>query len=133
VKCTFYDGFSHYCLLCCSTDPSVQVSAYSNVSSSSGPIAYVDLYGLKPGAVYYCKAFATDDVNKKCAAFKDQNSEVAAVAVVSVAVAFVVSISFGALMTIICVRCCHISRQRHRKCDIDSCPTSTDIHDVVGS
>ena len=68
VKCTFYDGFSHYCLLCCSTDTSVQVSAYSNVSSSSGPFAYVNLYGLKPGAVYYCKAFATDDVNKKCAA-----------------------------------------------------------------
>ncbi|KAL5494262.1 hypothetical protein EMCRGX_G015559 [Ephydatia muelleri] len=60
VKCTFYDGFSHYCLLCCSTDTSVQVSAYSNVSSSSGPIAYADLYGLKSGAVYYCKAFATD-------------------------------------------------------------------------
>ena len=63
----------------------------------------------------------------------DQNSEVAAVAVVSVAVAFVVSISFGALMTIICVRCCHISRQQHRKCDIDICPTSTDIYDMVGS
>ena len=70
VKCTFYDGFSHYCLLCCSTDPSVQVSAYSNVSSSSGPITNIDLYGLKPGAVYYCKAFATDDLNTKCAAPK---------------------------------------------------------------
>ena len=70
MKCRFYDGFSHYCLLCCSTDTSAQVSAYSNVSSSSGLIAYVVLYGLKPGAVYYCKAFATDDVNKKCAASK---------------------------------------------------------------
>ena len=67
VQCTFYDGLSHYCLLCCSTDPSVQVSAYSNVSSSSGSIANVSLYGLKPGAVYYCKASATDDVTTACA------------------------------------------------------------------
>ncbi|KAL5494266.1 hypothetical protein EMCRGX_G015563 [Ephydatia muelleri] len=150
VKCTFYDGFSHYCLLCCSTDPSVQVSAYSNVSSSSGPIAYVDLYGLKPGAVYYCKAFATNDVNKKFAAFKrtvtngvaqfevniDQNvptHKAIVVAGISVAVTFVESFSLGAVMAIICVHLYHISRQKYRKCDINISSMSTDFYDVVGS
>ena len=65
VKCTFFNGLSHYCLLCCSTEPSVQVSAYSNVSHSSGSIAYVDLYGLKLGAIYCCETFATDELSTK--------------------------------------------------------------------
>ena len=67
VMCTFNDGLSHYCLLCCSTDPSVQVSAYSNISSISGSVVTVSLY-VKPGAVYYCKAPAADDVITSCPA-----------------------------------------------------------------
>ena len=52
---------------------------------------------------------------------------------ISIAVTFVVSFSLGALMAVICVCFCHISREQHRKRNINICPTSTDFYDVVGS
>ena len=36
-------------------------------------------------------------------------------------------------MAIICVQLYHISRQKHRKCDINIFSMSTDFYDVVGS
>ena len=66
VRCTFSDGLSHYCLLCCSTDQSQQGYAYSNISGFIGSVVTVGLYGMKAGAVYYCKPSAVGDGTVGC-------------------------------------------------------------------
>lgn len=48
---------------------------------------------------------------------------------ISVSVTFVV-FSLGAMMGIVCMHLCHISRQKHKTPVIS--PTSTDVYDLVG-
>ena len=60
-QCSFWDNQS-YCLVCCSTDPSVSPdSSVYNISTSRGTEVTVDLDGLTSGQMYYCKAAATNN------------------------------------------------------------------------
>ena len=69
IPCTFLDGSSHYCMVCCSTDPSVPVGLAGSgyLSSTSGPSVSVSLQGLTSGQMYYCKAAATNTNSNNCA------------------------------------------------------------------
>ena len=67
IPCTFLDGSSHYCMVCCSTDPSVppDSSVYS-ISTTRGTEVTVSLQGLTSGQMYYCKAAATNTNSNNC-------------------------------------------------------------------
>ena len=61
IVCSFSNNQSFYCMVCCSTDPSVppDSSVYS-ISTTRGTEVTVSLQGLTSGQMYYCKAAATN-------------------------------------------------------------------------
>ena len=60
IGCSFLNNQSYYCLICCSTDPSVPPASYVySISTTSGTDVTVSLGGLTSGQMYYCKAAAT--------------------------------------------------------------------------
>ena len=65
IGCLFSQSF--YCVVCCSTDPSVPPdSSVYNISTSRGTEVTVDLDGLTSGQMYYCKAAATNTNSASC-------------------------------------------------------------------
>ena len=66
INCTFLDGSSHYCLVCCSTDPSVPAGSVGYLSSTKGPSVSVSLQSLGSNQTYYCKASATNTTSANC-------------------------------------------------------------------
>ena len=67
ISCLFLKNQSFYCVVCCSTDPSVPPdSSVYNISTSRGTEVTVDLDGLTSGQMYYCKAAATNTTSASC-------------------------------------------------------------------
>ena len=67
IGCSFLHNQSFYCVVCCSTDPSVPPdSSVYNISTSRGTEVTVDLDGLTSGQMYYCKAAATNTNSASC-------------------------------------------------------------------
>ena len=67
IPCTFLDGSSYYCMVCCSTDPSVPPhSSVCNISTTRGTEVTVSLQDLTSGQMYYCKAAATNTKSNNC-------------------------------------------------------------------
>ena len=66
MNCTFLDGSSHYCVVCCSSDPSVPAGSVGYLSSTSGPSVSVSLQSLGSNQMYYCKAAATNSNSASC-------------------------------------------------------------------
>ena len=65
IGCSFNQSF--YCVVCCSTDPSVPPdSSVYNVSSTRGTVVTVYLGDLTSGQMYYCKASATNTTSANC-------------------------------------------------------------------
>ena len=65
VRCSFNQSF--YCVVCCSTDPSVPPdSSVYNISTTRGTEVTVSLQGLTSGHMYYCKAAATNTNSNNC-------------------------------------------------------------------
>eukprot|EP00731_Ephydatia_muelleri_P011203 Em0006g97a len=67
IPCTFLDGSSHYCMVCCSPSVPVGLAGPGYLSSTSGPSVSVSLQGLTSGQMYYCKAAATNTNSNNCA------------------------------------------------------------------
>ena len=66
INCTFLDGSSNYCVVCCSSDPSVPAGSVGYLSSTSGPSVSVSLQSLGSNQMYYCKASATNTNSANC-------------------------------------------------------------------
>ena len=67
ISCLFLNNQSFYCVVCCSTDPSVPPdSSVYNISTSRGTEVTVDLDGLTRGQMYYCKVAATNTTSASC-------------------------------------------------------------------
>ncbi|KAL5500738.1 hypothetical protein EMCRGX_G012336 [Ephydatia muelleri] len=66
IPCTFLDGSSHYCMVCCSPSLPVGLAGSGYLSSTSGPSVSVSLQGLTSGQMYYCKAAATNTNSNNC-------------------------------------------------------------------
>ena len=67
IGCSFRNNQS-YCVVCCSTDPSVPLnSSVYNISTTRGTEVAVSLQGLTIGQMYYCKAAATNTNSTHCA------------------------------------------------------------------
>ena len=67
ITCAFQNHQSFYCVVCCSTDPSVPPdSSVYNVSSTRGTEVTVDLGDLTSSQMYYCKAAATNTTSANC-------------------------------------------------------------------
>ncbi|KAL5500412.1 hypothetical protein EMCRGX_G011970 [Ephydatia muelleri] len=68
IECLFFYCQSFYCVVCCSTDPSVPPdSSVYNISTTRGTEVTVSLQGLTSGQMYYCKAAATNTNSNNCA------------------------------------------------------------------
>ena len=68
ISCTFANNQSFYCVVCCSTDPSVPPdSSVYNISTTKSTKVTVSLQGLTSGQLYYCKAAATSNNSAYCA------------------------------------------------------------------
>ena len=68
IRCSFLNNQSFYCVVCCSTDPSVPPdSSVYNISTTSGTEVTVSLQGLTSGQMYYCNAAATNTNSTRCA------------------------------------------------------------------
>ena len=68
IGCSFSNNQFFYCVVCCSTDPSVPpVSSVYNISTTRGTEVTVSLQGLTSGQMYYCKAAATNTNSNNCA------------------------------------------------------------------
>eukprot|EP00731_Ephydatia_muelleri_P003815 Em0001g3815a len=68
VDCSFLNNQSFYCMVCCSTDPSVPPdSSVYNISTTRGTEVTVFLQGLTSGQMYFCKAAATNKNSAHCA------------------------------------------------------------------
>ena len=68
IDCSFFYCQSFYCMVCCSTDPSVPPdSSVYNISTNRGTEVTVSLQGLPSGQMYYCKAAATNTNSNNCA------------------------------------------------------------------
>ncbi|KAL5500402.1 hypothetical protein EMCRGX_G011959 [Ephydatia muelleri] len=67
IDCTFLNNQSLYCVVCCSTDPSVPPdSSVYNISTTRGTEVTVSLQGLTSGQMYYCTAAGTDAYSSSC-------------------------------------------------------------------
>ena len=67
IPCTFLDGSSHYCMVCCSPSVPVGLAGSGYLSSTNGSSVTVSLQGLTSGQMYYCKAAATNTNSNNCA------------------------------------------------------------------
>eukprot|EP00731_Ephydatia_muelleri_P011256 Em0006g150a len=67
IYCTFLDGSSHYCMVCCSPSLPVDLAGSGYLSSTRGTEVTVSLQGLTSGQMYYCKAAATNTNSNNCA------------------------------------------------------------------
>eukprot|EP00731_Ephydatia_muelleri_P011278 Em0006g172a len=68
IGCSFSTNQCFYCVVCCSTDPSVPPdSSVCNISTTRGTEVTVSLQGLTSGQMYYCKAAATNTNSNNCA------------------------------------------------------------------
>ena len=68
IACSFLNNQSFYCMVCCSTDPSVPPdSSVYNISTTRSTEVSVSLQGLTSGQMYYCKAAATNTNSNNCA------------------------------------------------------------------
>ena len=67
IYCTFLDGSSHYCVVCCSPSVPVGLAGSGYLSSTRGTEVTVSLQGLTSGQMYYCKAAATNTNSNNCA------------------------------------------------------------------
>ena len=66
IGCSFLSNQS-YCVVCCSTDPSVPPdSSLYNISTTRGTDVIVSLQGLTSGQMYYCKAAASNISSTRC-------------------------------------------------------------------
>ena len=67
IGCSFLNHQSLYCVVCCSTDPSVPPdSSVYNISTNRGTEVTVSLQGLTSGQMYYCTAAGTDANSSSC-------------------------------------------------------------------
>ncbi|KAL5500397.1 hypothetical protein EMCRGX_G011952 [Ephydatia muelleri] len=67
IDCKFLNNQSFYCVVCCSTDPSVPPdSSVYNISTTRGTEVTVSLQGLTSGQMYYCTAAGTDANSSSC-------------------------------------------------------------------
>eukprot|EP00731_Ephydatia_muelleri_P011279 Em0006g173a len=66
IPCTFLDGSSHYCMVCCSPSVPVGLAGSGYLSTTNGPSVSVSLQGLTSGQMYYCKAAATNTNSNNC-------------------------------------------------------------------
>eukprot|EP00731_Ephydatia_muelleri_P033825 Em0039g11a len=67
IGCSFLNNQSFYCVVCCSTDPSVPPdSSVYNISTTRGTEVTVSLQGLTSGQMYYCTAAGTDANSSSC-------------------------------------------------------------------
>eukprot|EP00731_Ephydatia_muelleri_P033829 Em0039g15a len=67
IGCSFLNNQSFYCMVCCSTDPSVPPdSSVYNISTTRGTEVTVSLQGLTSGQMYYCTAAGTDANSSSC-------------------------------------------------------------------
>ena len=67
IPCTFLDGSSHYCMVCCSPSVPMGLAGSGYLSSTNGSSVSVSLQGLTSGQMYYCKAAATNTNSNNCA------------------------------------------------------------------
>ena len=68
ISCSFLNNQSFYCMVCCSTDPSVPPdSSVYNISTTRGTEVTVSLQNLTSGQMYHCKAAATTTKSSRCA------------------------------------------------------------------
>ena len=67
IYCTFLDGSSHYCMVCCSPSVPVGLAGSGYLSSTNGSSVSVSLQGLTSSQMYYCKAAATNTNSNNCA------------------------------------------------------------------
>ena len=67
-NCSFLNNQSFYCMVCCSTDPSVPPdSSVYNISTTKGTEVTVSQQGLISGQMYFCKVAATNSNSTCCA------------------------------------------------------------------
>lgn len=124
IQCSFWNDHSLYCVVCCSTDPSVppDLSVY-NISLTRGTEVSVHLDGLASDQVYYCKAAATSNnshsLNCTIPGFRGVNSvisfktlspskkvknSVTVIATIIPALLFAVIVSLIVVVACVCVR-----------------------------
>ena len=67
IDCSLFYYQTFYCVVCCSTDPSVPPdSSVYNISTTRGTEVTVSLQGFTSGQMYYCKAAATNTNSNNC-------------------------------------------------------------------
>ena len=67
IGCSFLNNHTFYCVVCCSTDPSVPLdSSVYHISTARDTKVIVSLQNLKRGQMYYCKAAATNTNSTSC-------------------------------------------------------------------
>eukprot|EP00731_Ephydatia_muelleri_P027499 Em0019g372a len=130
IGCSFLRNQSFYCMVCCSTDPSVppETSVY-NISTTKGTEVNVSLQGLTSDQMYYCKAAATNTNSTKCTGpvvggvkiyfslippTKSTDVFLTSIDVIGITIAssFVVFFSLGALVVTCC--CCCVMKRRSK-------------------
>eukprot|EP00731_Ephydatia_muelleri_P011196 Em0006g90a len=159
IGCSFSNNPFFYCVVCCSTDPSVPPdSSVYNISTTRGTEVTVSLQGLTSGQMYYCKAAATNTNSNNCAGpvvggVKVYCSFMALSTVctsgascgasigtstavgISVAMTFILSFSLGGLVTAIIICGCYNPRRFSSKTTKSPPPvptTTAATYEVVG-
>ncbi|KAL5479141.1 hypothetical protein EMCRGX_G022626 [Ephydatia muelleri] len=128
IGCSFLRNQSFYCMVCCSTDPTVPPdSSVHNISTTKGTEVNVSLQGLTSDQMYYCKAAATNTNSTKCTGpvvggvkiyfssippTKSTDVFLTSIDVIGITIAssFVVFFSLGALVVTCC--CCCVMKKR---------------------
>ena len=79
INCTFLDGGSHYCLICCSDKANMATFLTGNMSASKGMDVMVHLGGLEDRETYFCAATGTDGGDSICESGNTGESDVVTV------------------------------------------------------
>eukprot|EP00731_Ephydatia_muelleri_P011292 Em0006g186a len=153
VRCSLSNNQSFYCMVCCSTDPSLSSdSNVYNISTTRGTEVTVSLQDLTSGQMYYCKAAATNTNPNNCTGpvvggvkvffnlmqtspilqsneFSNSTSHVPSIGVstavgITFSITFIMAFSLGVLVTI-AISC--ISKTRSK-----TIPTPNATYEVVG-
>eukprot|EP00731_Ephydatia_muelleri_P003592 Em0001g3592a len=109
IGCSFLNNQSFYCMVCCSTDPSVPPdSSVYNISTTRGTEVTVSLQNLTSSQMYHCKAAATTTKSSRCAG-PVIGANMASIDTyifigITIAISFVVFFSLGVLVTT-CIGC----------------------------